>query len=146
LVDYVKTITNNLIVVGYDPTSRWGTLVWGSDMWRFNGETLQDVGKSIDFGATSMSAAPIKDVEHLNDMGSTLLSESITKGFIRSYNNEISTGYEISTAYLTDSNGYYYIFWGDVTDADERVSAEYTATTSYTAAFTVVTSPSSVWS
>jgi len=147
LVDHAITIKNNLIVVGYNPVSAWGTLVWGTDSWRFNGEIIQDVGKPINFGSTTLSDLPIKDIEHLSDLGSTLLSDSISKGFTRAaYNNTVTSGFEITEAYLTDKNGYYYTFIGGVIDADERGSASWNKASSTTSTWVTPAAVSSIWS
>lgn len=146
MADLSITISNNLIVVGYNPTSQWGTLEWGTDWWRFNGETLQDVGKAIDFGSTTLSDAPIKDVEHLLDFGSTLLSDTITKSFERSYNNSLLPTFEMSEEYLQDEDGYFYVFPGGVTDADERVDSTWSDETDPTSTWSAVTSATAPWS
>jgi len=147
LVDYAITVANNLLVIGYSPVNAWGTLVWGTDWWRHNGETLQNVGKAIGFGSTTLSSdVPVKGIEHLNDMGSTLLSDSIAKASTHGYGTSITLESGHDPIYLTGENGYYYVFWGDVTDAEDRVDAEYTATTSYSATYSAVTSYSSAWS
>jgi len=146
MADLSITVSNNLIVVGYNPTSLWGSLVWGTDSWRFNGETLQAVDKSIDFGTATLSDAPIKDMEHLLDFGSTPLSESITKEFSRSYTNTVEPAFEISNAYLTDANGYYYVFIGGVIDADKRTDPDWSGVTATDSTWTKVTAIDSTWS
>jgi hypothetical protein len=146
LADFAITISNNLITVGYDPTSRWGTLIWGTDSWRFNGETLQNVEKAIDFGDATPSDATIKDLEHLLDFGSTPLSETITKSFARSYSNTVGTDFEISNAFLTDKNGYYYVFIGGVIDADDRTDPVWAKVTDEDSTWTAITAIDSTWS
>ena len=146
MADYSITVKNNLIVVGYDPTSRWGTLVWGTDSWRFNGETLQDVAKPIDFGSVTLSDVSTKDMEHLLDFGSTPISDAITKSFERSYNNGLSPAFDISSAFLTDKNGYYYVFIGGVIDADKRTDPDWTTSTANDSTWTPVAAIDSTWS
>ena len=146
MADLTITIANNVLFVGYNPTSEWGTLEWGSDWWRFNGETLQEVGKAIDFGSTTLSDAPIKDIEHLNDLGSTLLSDSILKSLGRSYSNSFSITSDMVTLYLTDANGYYNVFRGGVIDSDDRVNTSWTASAAISSTWTPVASTSTVWS
>ena len=146
MADLSITIANNVLFVGYNPTSAWNTMVWGTDAWRFAGETVTDTDKSIDFGAVTLTDAPIKDIEHLTDLGSTLLSTEITKEFSRSYNNNLLPSTDISSAYLTDKNGYYYVFIGDVIDADDRAGAIWGIASSTTGTWTAASSTSSIWS
>ncbi len=146
MTDYSITVSNSVLFVGYNPTEVWGVLTWGTDNWRFAGDSIQSIGKPIDFGAVTLADAPIKDIEHLDDMGSTLLSDSITATFSRTISNQIATAFEITNAYLTDENGYYYVFIGDVIDADDRAGASWTLASATTSTWTPVASPSTVWS
>ena len=146
MADLSITIANNVLFVGYNPTSEWGTLEWGTDWWRFNGETLQEVDKAINFGSTTLSDAPIKDIEHLNDLGSTLLSDSITKSQTRSISDSFSFLSDMTELYLTDRNGYYTVFKGDVINSDDRVSSTWSASAAISSSWTPAASTSTVWS
>ena len=73
-------------------------MVWGTDRWRFDGDSVQSVGKAVDFGAVTLADAPTKDIGHLDDMGSTLLSDSITATFSRTISDQIATAFEITNA------------------------------------------------
>ena len=146
MTDYSITITNSVLFVGYNPTETWGALTWGTDNWRFEGGTVQDVTKPIDFGSVTLADAPIKDVEHLTDMGSTLLSDSIEKAVERDISNTLAMSYEISSAFLTDENGYNYVFIGGVIDADDRDSATWSAASATTGSWVLVSGASTVWS
>jgi hypothetical protein len=146
MADLSITIANNVLFVGYSPTSEWGTLEWGTDWWRFNGESIQEVDKAVDFGSTTLSDAPFKDIEHLNDLGSTLLSDSI----FRDHGHPISDSFELSsdmvTLYLTDANGYYTLFRGNVIDSDDRVNTSWSASAAISSPWTPTASTSTVWS
>ena len=147
MVDHAITIANNLVVVGYNPVQAWGALTWGTNGWRFDGDILNDVDKPIDFGSTTLSETVTKDIEHPVDLGSTLLSDSISKAFSRSISfGSTVMGYEISNAYLTDKNGYNYVFIGGVIDADKRGDATWAAATSQASTWIPVAGASAVWS
>ena len=148
MADLAITIANNVLFVGYNPTSEWGTLEWGADLWRFNGETLQDVEKAVDFGSTTLSDAPIKGIEHLNDLGSTLLSDSIVKDQTRTISDDMTLtfGSDMVTLYLTDANGYYTLFRGNVIDSDDRVNTTWAASAAISSTWTPTASTSTVWS
>ena len=146
MADLSITIANNVLFVGYNPTSAWGTLEWGTDAWRFNGESLQDVGKAIDFGSTTLSDAPIKDLEHLNDLGSTLLSDSISKDQGHPISDSFTVSSDYVDLYLTDANGYYTIFRGNVIDSDDRVNTTWAASAAISSTWAPTASTSTVWS
>ena len=146
MTDYSITITNSVLFVGYNPASTWGTMEWGTDNWRFEGGTVQDVNKPIDFGAVTLADTPIKDIEHLSDMGSTLLSDSTKKAVARGISNTLDMSYEISSAFLTDENGYNYVFIGDVIDADDRGSATWNVSSTSAGSWSLVSGASTVWS
>ena len=146
MADHSITISNNVLFVGYNPTETWGALTWGTDNWRFSGDVVQDVTKPIDFGSVTLADEPIKDIEHLNDMGSTLLSDKITKALGHQITDQVLMAYEIVTAYLTDENGYNYVFIGDVIDADDRKDATWSAVSSTSSTWTPVASASAIWS
>jgi len=166
MTDYSITVSNSVLFVGYNPTETWGSLTWGTDNWRFLGETIQDVDKVAELGPLtfspaytekdvdkvaelgplSMVDAPIKDIEHLNDMGSTLLSDSTIKAVTRGISDSFTMDYEITNLYLTDANGYNYVFIGGVIDADDRSGATWTAQGGNSATWSPVTGASAVWS
>lgn len=132
MADLSITVQNTINSFGPAPSSKWGTgtpynFTWGTSLW---GEGSQDlitqlikvIGNSISSTDTYVLAP-----RHVFSMGS------------------ISSTMEMTVEYLT-SNGWNYVFTGNVTDADERNLSTWSDVNSTDATWTATTDPSTSWS
>lgn len=126
MADLTITITNYLTLLGGDLTSNWGVLVWGVDQWGSSQQVVEDVGKLISNDLTSNSAISQKDADKL-------------------VSNNLAIDTDIVSEYLT--NGIWYtVFPGNVTNANSQINTRYASGGAGTGTYSMVTSPTTVWS
>ena len=126
MADFSITISNVVGVFGPEPTEAWGYMVWGTDKWAYATEDLP---------AT---------IGHVVDNTQTVDSD-ITKLASHQVDESLVLGSETTSEYLTDGSGYNYVFPGNVTNADNRISTNWTALTYDTATYTTSSRPTTTW-
>lgn len=134
MADLTITISNRLSLLGGSQPTLWGntgntTMTWGSDNWGSDSEeAIQAVEKFFD------------DTLSLSELISDL-----TADFARTLENELVFSSDIVTAILGNGD-WSYVFPGDVTNADDRISTTYTSPTDPSSAWSDPSHPSTVWS
>lgn len=127
MADFSVTINNSMNVLGIEPPSLWGVMQWG-EHWGYGDIDLPvDFGKFLDDSLTLDSSVSIDDFAHI-----------ITESF--------SFSSSISSITLVDLDGYFTVFKGGVTNAENRISTSYTEATGNSSTWTPVTNPSTSWS
>lgn len=133
MADHTITIANTLVLLEPRPTL-WGasgatTMTWGTDVWGAQSEDMiQDVGKLL---ANTLSLD--------SDITDAILS------IIVSLSNTLSFSSDVTIELLT--NGIWsYIFPGDVTNADSRITTTYTAGSAASTTYTTPSTPNTTWS
>lgn len=130
MADFTKTISNSINAFGLGPSTKWGStynMVWGSSKWGEGTLEIQtDVVKSLSETVT--------------------VSDSLSKSISKPFSFEITSTFEGTQQNLTDAAGYYWIFPGGVTDADERASTTYTEGTAASTSWSSGTAGSTTWS
>jgi hypothetical protein len=125
-----KTISNSINLLGLSPSTKWGStysMVWGTSKW---GEGTLDL--AIEIGKLiSNSVTP---------------SDSYTREVGKSLTNELTSTFEGSRQNLIDSAGYYWIFPGSVSDADDRATVTYSSSSVASTTWTSGTVGSTTWS
>lgn len=124
MADFTITIANDLNVFGQAPSSKWNVFAYGSFLW---GEGTAEIVHGIE-----------------KVLAETLsLADSVSKSADRTISETLSPTSETISEYLIDTEGYYKVFPGQVTNADSRVStswAQATTTTSWTSGTATSTS------
>ena len=126
MADYTITIANDLSVLGIEPPSLWGVMVWGVDLWGADGDLITGVDKVLD--NTLVTTSTIGKIADLVLTDSFALSTSLP------------------TITLVDAAGYYHIFRGNVTNADDRIFTNYSQVASASVSWTSATPQSTTWS
>ncbi len=127
MADFSITISNRLQVFGSGPSTKWNALTWSSGKWgEGTNEIVQDVIKNI---SNSLS-----------------LSDDYTFGSSKTISNAIYPTFEMASEYLTDANGYYFVFVGGLSDAENQIITTYTEGSQASTSYTSATGGSTVWS
>lgn len=126
MTQFTKTISNRVVLLAGDPTSKWGIMVWGVDMWATTGDEVQEIGKVIDD------------------------SQGFTDGLVKqpSYvlGDSVSVSSDIVMAELIDQAGYSKIFLGDTTDGAAQGSTTWTQSPAASTSWSSASSPTTSWS
>jgi len=126
LADLSITINNTVLIFGPEPSESWGGMLWGTDKWAYASEDLPAaIGHVVDETQT-IDSDIVKSASHQ-------IAESLT----------VSS--ETTSETLQDGSGYYYVFPGGSTEAENRISTTWSALTYDTATFTTSSRPSTTW-
>lgn len=133
MADYTVSITNAVNCFGPAPSTKWGThdpytMVWGSFKW---GEGTEDLVTHYEKRLTSETLT---------------LSDAIYKNANKLLDNSIAATSETTMESLQTGNGYYYVFTGPVTDAENRNLSTYTSQTAQSTTYTSASVASTTWS
>lgn len=112
-------------VFGGAATTKWNTAIWGTDKWGTNSDLILVIGKSITNGcgaSSTLTAGPTKLIENTCQTAASMFSQV-----------------------LQDSRGWYHIFEGGVSEAEDRIDATWTAVTPVDSTWSVVTAIDSTW-
>lgn len=123
---FSQTITNSLLLLGGQPTSKWGTMVWGEDKWADTEDLITETTKVITNTAT--------------------FADTYVFSFTIVNTNTLDLSSETTSQQLLDGSGYNYVFRGGVTDAENRPTNTYTAATDASTSFTAASAASTTWS
>lgn len=127
MVDFSKTISNQLNVHGMQPSNRWGTMLW-NQLWGG-----YDIDLEVGFGQEL-------DLETIN------LTESWSKASARIISETVTMSQDLTHEGLTDPAGYNYLFDGVSVNAESRVFTSYTTSANGTSTYVQVSNPSTSWS
>lgn len=149
MANFTITITNRVNLLGGGPPSLWGTMRWGSSLWGNSADNIEAVDKLVanSLGSTSTIATatdfvPAATTDILS-LSSTITSASEIIGSIIS--DILAFSSDITVEVL--SNGVWnYVFPGQVTNSNDRISTNYAAATSPSSSWAEVTHPSTIWS
>lgn len=127
MTDYTKTLTDTLRVHGPQPTSKWGTMLWGEN-WGIGTELQTDVDK----GALS---------------GTITLDDSYTRSIsLATLTGTISLSGALNDLNLADSNGYSYVFTYPTNDSEDRANTTYTKASTQGTSWTEGSEAGTSWS
>lgn len=146
MADFTQTINNHLLISAADPTTQWGTLVWGTDKWRSNQDIITNVGKLISESITNTTALTF-DVSKIIEVEDLTLTSEIVKDYI---GPTIAESLTMTSAQdglvLIDSAGFYHVFRGNTTEGEDKITSDYTEETSDTTSWTPASEVSTSWS
>jgi len=126
LTDFTKTISNDINCFGIEPSNKWGAIDWGDDWGEGANDLICHVLRTI-----SNSVTPSWDLN-------IRFTRTISLGSIAGL-------FDMGSQYLTDPNGYYRLFQGNVTDANERSSNVFAEQSDPDDNFTSLTAASTTW-
>lgn len=126
MADFTQTVLNQFELFGGEPPNLWGTLVWGTDNWGYGADVIVEIGKVLEDSVT--------------------LSDSVLKGFEFDIDDSLSLSSALPDRTLVDAAGFYHVFRGNVTDADDSVSTDFTEVTTSGTSWTAEAEPSTSWS
>lgn len=126
MADFSITITNRMALLGGEPPSQWGTMVWGQDKW---GDTEDLITATTKVIANSLS-----------------FTSSIVLQLVRVIANSFSFQSETTSEQLFDEAGYNYVLRGGVTDAEDRPTTVYVEGSADSTNWSEQSAPSSTWS
>jgi hypothetical protein len=127
MADFTKTITNTFQVFAPGLTNDWGSMEWGTDDWGGGDDQLASVHKFLASQDISLSESWNKDA-------SSILSETFTLSG------------DLTNITLVDSEGYFHVFIGNTTDADDRISTDFTRVSDSDTTWTESSDPTTSWS
>lgn len=128
MADFTKTIQSSLNVFGGQPSTKW-QFTWGTANW--GGETnelTQEVGKVF------------------RSYGLTFTGGAFIFSFARVISSEISLQSETITEYLKDPANWNFVFPGQVTDNDDRISTAWADLTQQASTYVASSAASTIWS
>lgn len=144
MADYTQTIANALVVIG-SPTTKWNSMVWGTDYWGDGYDhTFHTVYKGL-ANSTVQTTAVGKLIDHgvANDL---ILTSAVGKTAGINLSNTVVPTEDITERYLFDSAGFSYVFPPSVTDAEDAYIADYSGTTAPSSPWTTATITAPTWS
>lgn len=145
MADLSITINERLGVYGGEPTVKWGSLVFGTDNWAFQGNLGLSVTKPIN--ETLTPSAALADFEVTKIIEETLdTDDSIVLGATKIIQESLSVSSAMDKLKLKDSEGFYRIFRGNTTEGEEKVVSDYTETSDPSDTWSEVTTSSTTWS
>ena len=124
MADFSQSISNTINVFSPTPSSKWGEMLWGSDVW---GE-----GKDFDLVIGKWLSETINSADNWS------------KKFIFRVTNSISFTSSMDLGPLSDNNGYKYVLKG-VTDPDDRLFPDYTEDSQGPTTYSSVANSSTDW-
>lgn len=127
MADFTKTLDETLRVFSPGPANKWGTAVFGTDSWGYNGDMDLLIFKVLQESVTNTDTITKQPIRVLS-MGSVTL-----------------TG-DPDLVALQDGSGYDYVLPGGVTDPDDRNFPVYTEDGSTDPGWTDRTEASDDWS
>lgn len=127
MTDHTITITNEINVYGPEPTQKWGSMVWGVNLWGY---------ENIDLYVSVFK--PIAETIYCD-------SDAIKKA-CKYISNNFSVDADMSSEGLSDQNGWDYLFVDNTTEGENRDFSTYTDVSSNTASYTDLTATSTTWS
>lgn len=126
MADFTQTVLNQLNMLGGEPPTLWGTMEWGTDNWGHNNDLVVEIGKVL-----SLSLS---------------LSETWEKAFTLDVESSLSLSSAMPDRTLVDAAGFYHVFRGNVTDADDSVASDYTEVSASGTSWTAASEASTSWS
>jgi hypothetical protein len=128
MADHTKTITNTFQVFAPGPTSKWNSMVWGTDDWGGGDDQLASVHKFLASQDLSLSESWTKDASLAN------------------ISNSLSVTNDITDITQVDSDGYYHMFKGNTSDAVDRISTDFSSVSDPSTSWSEQSDPSTDWS
>lgn len=125
MADYSKTCLNTIDALGYG--DNWGDYNWNAFVWGDGTASLEILVTKVVDSSITPDTDTVKTFSHVID--ETL---SITE--------------DMNSETLQDSEGYYYVFPGNATNIENRVSSTYTSGTAGSTTWTSGTASSTSWS
>jgi hypothetical protein len=146
VADFTQTINNYLLISAADPTTQWGTLVWGTDNWRSNQDVVVEIGKVIAETITNTTALNF-DVTKLIEVEDLNLTSAVIKDYTGPTIAESLTLTNVQDGLvLIDSAGFYHVFRGNTTEGEDQIISDYTEESADTTSWTPASDPSTSWS
>lgn len=128
MATFSVNIAENVNVWGGEPTSKWGTAVWGSSNWAFGSEDL------------------IVTVFIGEDDTITLADDWTLKAtFVRTFGESLGVAGAMSSQEHFDAAGYKHVFVSDTTEGEERSLTEFSEISGPSDGFSEVSKPSNSW-
>ena len=145
MANFTITVTNSVRCFGGGPSSLWNAWNWNAVNW---GEGTADVPHAIRHlisEAIGSDAGFIKSIRHLIEeaVGS---DTTVYRAYPKVISETIGLSSDMITENLLDGSGYYRVFPGGVTDAEDRATAAWTAATPDTETWSTATAASTTWS
>lgn len=131
MADFTQTITNQISLFGGSSTNKWNDLVWGTDVWAFDGRVFETDLNQVDV---------LNDTLTLTDTWSRLVQFNLSLS-----NSILINPRTINTLELSDAAGYKKVFVGGTSDADDRTEVDYEQVTVASTSYSEVTVNSIVW-
>ena len=146
MTDFTQTINNRLGVYGGEPPNLWGVLVWGVDDWGWGDNLLEvDIGKVITSTVTPTTLIGFDFFKTLSD-ALTLTDEVVFHTERTITGSSLSLSSDMGPETLQDSEGFYHVFRGNTTDAEDRVLTDYTESDAQSSTWSVVSFTTTTWS
>lgn len=127
MADFTQTINNSLNVLGASPPTLWNDFNWGEQNWGADEDLVTAVDKIIG-NTTALTDALFFDIDLVLSFGSTSISS------------------DLPSQTLEDSDGYFHVFRGGSTNAEDRPLTSYTEVSDGSSTWTESTPPSTTWS
>lgn len=144
---YSVTISNQLRTFGEGPPSLWNSYNWGSFKWGEGTATIPWTFIHL-VDADDLQIATARYFQLVKLLGAETISlDSLTNFFlVRLVTNTLTLASDSSTQYLRDGEGYYYVFPGGVTNADDRAVPSWSAGSAGSQTWTQGSASSTSWS
>lgn len=124
------TITNSVRAFGGGPSSLWNAYNWNAFKW---GEGTTKIPMAfihlVSLGNLSTDSARGFQLTKLVSIDPLTLDSTRGINLTKAITNDLAVDSDSSDQYLFDSEGYYHVFPGNTTDANERVNSNWSART-----------------
>lgn len=149
MADFTQTITNRVGLFSAEPTQKWGTLVWGTNEWAYDNDLIVNVGKNLTETVTMTGPTLNFDIVHIldsQDVTMTSLIVAFSSIIVDPITNSLSMTNLMSGLTLVDSEGFYHVFRGNVTEGEDQITTSYTLVSSDDVTWSPASDPSTTWS
>lgn len=127
--NFTQTVSNSINTFGGGPSTKWNSFSWGAANW---GDGTNDLQTDVE--------KPLSESMSMSD------AIGLSVAFSRSFSHSLDSTFEATNGTVTDASGYYRLFSGGVTNADDRSEVTYSQGTEAGTSWSSGTAQSTSWS
>lgn len=140
------TVTNSVNLFGDSPSSLWNAYNWNAFKWGQGTATVPFLMTKAITNSLAPDSTRGFNFTHLIPIDDLTLDSGVGINFTIGISNSLSPTSDSSDQYLTDAAGYYHVFPGGVTDADNRVDSSWSQAAASSTAWLATAASSTSWS
>lgn len=142
MANWTKNISNTIGLLGLEVSSKWGSMVWGTDPWGDGNSIIFDISKVVSNNLSSDSSQT-KEMIHLVENSAPIDSTIAKDSYLHLYNTMIVSG-DMNSEKLSQGS-WDYVFPPNTTEGENRNPASWTSSTISSQTFTCFSASSTSW-